>query len=597
VDNHKRIGLAHRRLSIIDLSPAAGQPMCLSSGPLVVVFNGEIYNHAEVRRELERLGVRGWHTDHSDTEVLLRAFAHWGVACLQRLRGMFAFALWDGPSRTLWLARDRVGIKPLYYTVHNHQLVFASEIKALLADARFPRRLNEESFYHYLSFLAAPAPETFFEGVKKLPGGHWMKVGPDGSLMLRRYWDAWDHTEPLVGVKEEEVAERILTELRAAVELRAVSDVPVGIFLSGGIDSSTNAALFNECTRGTVKTFSVGYRGGEVSGYSNELPHARRVASQVGAEHHEVVLTLDDVLEFLPEMIRLQDEPIGDPVCVPLYFVSKLARENGVIVAQVGEGADELFVGYPSWLNAVRLDAALRHIPAPARRPFLSSLDLARRRHGWRREYLRRLTDGEQTFWSGAEAFTETEKAVLLSPRMREQFRDLTSWVPLAPLYKQFTEKAWDQSLLNWMTHSDLHLRLPELLLMRVDKMSMGVSLEARVPFLDHKLIELALSIPAEMKLRGGVLKRLLKSAVRGLIPDDIIDRPKQGFILPVHEYVLDTLGDYSASVLLRFAHDTDLVDTSAVKEVLMSGNGSRIWYLLNFALWHDHFISGAATD
>ncbi len=586
-----RVGLGHRRLSIIDLSPTAAQPMSNEDGSLWITYNGEIYNHAEIRRELERDGGHRWKTDHSDTEVILHAFEEWGIDCLQRFRGMFAIALWDARNRALWLTRDRIGIKPLYYSVHHGRITFASEIKALLADPEQRREVNEEAFYHYLSFLAAPAPDTLFAGIKKLPPGTWLRITEDGYIQEHRYWDVWDHTTPLTECSEEEIAERLLAELRTAVRLRKVSDVPVGIFLSGGIDSSTNAALFSEGEDTAVKTFSIGYDA-DYASYPNELKYARLMARQVSAEHHERLLNIDDLITFLPTMVYLQDEPIADPVCVPVYYVSKLARDNGVIVCQVGEGADELFCGYPSWMTSLRLQR-LNALPVPRtlKHMGLALLSLLRQRDSRRYEWLRRGTAGLPIFWGGAEAFTESHKKRLLSARLRAQFADLSSWQPLEPIYQRFQDAAWEKSWLNWMTYLDLRLRLPELLLMRVDKMSMGVGLEGRVPFLDHKFVELALGIPEGVKIKNGELKHILKKSVRGLIPDDLISRRKQGFGVPTREWFFDRLGHGTRAELEDFCKQTDYLDTHEVMK-LVDRQASSAWYVLNFALWWNHFVA-----
>src|SRR5213594_4432945 len=354
VSGEGRLGLGFRRIAIIDMSERAMQPMSNEDGTLWVVFNGEIYNHAEIRAELESRGRHIWKTDHSDTEVILHAFEEWGIDSIHRFRGMFAIGLWDTKKRELWLIRDRIGIKPLYYSVHHGRISFASEIKALLQDPDQERSVDEESFYHYLSFLTTPAPQTLFSGIRKIPAGCWLRISDTGDIREHRYWDVWDHTKPLVGVSDQEISERLLSELRTAVRLRKISDVPVGVFLSGGIDSSTNTALFSEGEGGPVKTFAIGYEG-EYKSYQNELHYARQMAEFTGSEHHERVLTQKDLLEFLPHMVHLQDEPIADPVCVPIYYVSKLARDNGVIVCQVGEGSDELFWGYPSWKTMLGL--------------------------------------------------------------------------------------------------------------------------------------------------------------------------------------------------------------------------------------------------
>jgi asparagine synthase (glutamine-hydrolysing) len=592
VAEDRRIGLGFRRLKIIDLSERASQPMSNEDGSLQLVYNGEIYNHGAIRAELEALGGHRWKTDHSDTEVILHAFEQWGIDCLQRFRGMFALALWDARANELWLARDRIGVKPLYYSVHDGRIVFASEIKALLEDPDQKRRVDEEAFYHYLSFLAAPAPSTLFAGINKLRAGTWLRVAADGAFREKRYWDVWDHVEPLTDASEEEIAERLLAELRTSVQLRKVSDVPVGVFLSGGIDSSTNAALFSEGEVDSVKTFSVGYEGNHQS-YRNEFGYARLMAREVGAEHYERVLNLNDLLDFLPRMIRLQDEPIADPVCVPVYYVSKLARDNGVIVCQVGEGADELFWGYPSWKTLLRLQR-YDDLPFPRvlKRAAGRGIRIAGKGGAKQHELLRRAGDGLPIFWSGAEAFTETAKHKLLSPRLRGDLEGLSSWQVIEPIRRHFEETAWEPSHLNWMSYVDLSIRLPELLLMRVDKMSMGVSLEGRVPFLDHKLVELAMSIPEHVKTNNGTLKHILKKSVRGLIPDELIDRPKQGFAVPVREWFSSGLEARARRDLDEFCEETDLLDRDSVMRFLDAGRERETWYLLNFALWWKEFVA-----
>ena len=438
----RRVGLAHRRLSIIDLSTAAAQPMSNGDESLQIVFNGEIYNHAEIRRELEEKGHRRWKTDHSDTEVILHAFEEWGIACLQKFRGMFAIALWDLKLRRLWLIRDRIGIKPLYYSIHHGRVTFASEIKALLQDPGQARAVNEEALFHYLSFISTPAPDTLFAGIRKLQPGTFLTIDADGQHREERYWDVLDHTTPLTGVSEEEIAGLLLAELRTSVALRNISDVPVGVFLSGGIDSSTNAALFSESASERVNTFSVGYDR-DYRGCKSELPQARQFAAGIGALHHERVLTQQDFLDFLPRMIYLQDEPIADPVCMPVYFLSKLARDHGMVVAQAGEGSDELFWGYQHWkqmLNLIRWDGY--PVPRGFKKLGLLGLSALGKSHSPAYELLWRASAGFPVFWGGVYAFSQREKLDLLSPRLRRRFRNETSWSAISPIHERFMQKS-----------------------------------------------------------------------------------------------------------------------------------------------------------
>jgi len=482
----QKIGLAHRRLSIIDLSQAAHQPMTNGNQSIVISYNGEIYNHRELRQQLNKIRKINWQTDHSDTEVILRAYETWGIACLEKLRGMFAIAIWDAKHQQLHLIRDRLGIKPLYYSNHHNRITFASEIKALLTDPDQPKTINEDGLYHYLSFLTTPAPMTLFKGIQKLEAGTYLTITPNGQQQTTRYYDPLDHTTDLTGKTEKQITDQILTTLEESVQLRKLADVPVGVFLSGGIDSSTNAALFSHGENKPIKTFSIGYDENYGS-YQNELHYAKQMADYVNAEYHEKRLTQQDLLDFLPKMIWLQDEPIADPVCVPVYYLSELAKQNGVTVCQVGEGADELYWGYPTWKLKHRLQT-LANLPAThlLKKLTYQTMNLMGKQNTQAYEALRRTIAHQPIFWGGAEAFTETQKNQILSPRLQQKYKNRTSWEVIEPIYQRFHQKAQEKSTLNWMTYIDLNLRLPELLLMRIDKMSMGVSLEARVPFLDQ---------------------------------------------------------------------------------------------------------------
>ena len=503
----------------------------------------------------------------------------------------------DTQEQRLWLARDRIGIKPLYYTSQGGHFLFASEIKAILAFPGIPRSVYLPGLYHYLSFLTTPAPLTLFEGISKLPAGHMLSVERDGTQKLEEWWDVFDGVRPSSNQDESALADRLLGLLRESVRYRMVSDVPFGVFLSGGIDSSTNVALMAELMDRPVDTFSIGFTGEE---RYNEFQYARQIAHRFRTNHREIQIGVQDLIGFLPQLIHHQDEPIADPVCVPVYFVSKLAKDNGVTVCQVGEGSDELFCGYPLWrwfLRVAGWNQLFALFPRPVRRLAPALVRAAGKHHGLPYECLRRGAEGETLFWSGAEAFFETQKRLLLTPWVRQRVGALTSHEVTIHHRQRFLERAPVHDALTWMGYMDLKLRLPELLLMRVDKMSMATAVEARVPFLDHEFVQFAMGIPQPTKTRGGELKHILKRAVRGVIPDEIIDRRKQGFGVPVAEWFLRELGPVVRTTLQAFSREQPYFNPDYVDRLLLDNNATLSWFLLNFALWHRHWIEERSPD
>ena len=592
VNQNKTIGLGHRRLAIVDLSEQAGQPMSNSDSSIWLTFNGEIYNHVEIKNTLIELGYTNWKTDHSDTEVLLHAFEHWGIDCVNHLIGMFAFAIWDCRSEDLWLARDRLGIKPLYYSILSDRISFASEIKALIVDPDQKRSINNEALFHYLSFLTSPAPLTLFEGIFKVPNATWLKISKHGDIKEKRYWDPIESSIDMSNATDIEISTSILNKLDTAIKRRSVSDVPMGVFLSGGIDSSINAKLFSNTQENRINAFSISYPE-DTNSYQDEMIYARQVAKDVGANHYIKELTYEDLNNFLPEMIRLQDEPIGDPVCVPIYYVSKLARENGVTVCQVGEGADELFCGYPGWKRILKL-TKVNDLPVPnfIKSLGLSTLSLAGYKNRMQYEYLRRSLNNQHIFWGGAEAFPDTMKKSLFCKNFVKQFDGYSSWEAIKPIREQFENHADKDDHLKWMTFLDLNYRLPELLLMRVDKMSMGTSIEARVPFLDHSLVELAMGIPSSNIIKNGILKYPLKQAVRGLVPDRIINRPKQGFGIPMGDWFTGKLMKNASKDINEFCNETDIFDNKSISNLIRQTNSPQPWYLMNLAMWWKTYVA-----
>lgn len=582
----RKAGLVHRRLAILDTSECGHQPMASADKRYWLVFNGEIYNFRELRAELEDDGHQ--FRSGSDTEALLALYAKEGAAMLPRLRGMFAMAIWDSLERRLWLARDRIGVKPLYFATYRGQFIFASEIKAILETPGFPRAVDPVSLYHYFSFLTTPAPHTMFAGISKLQPGCTLTVDAHGTVREERYWDALDAE----GGRAEDAVDMVRESLRESVRYRMVSDVPFGVFLSGGVDSSANVALMSELMSDPVKTFSIGFKGQE---RYNEFVYARQIARRFKTDHHEISIGKQDLVSFLPALVHHQDEPIADPVCVPVYFVAKLAKDHGVTVCQVGEGADELFCGYPSWtsaLSASRWSRTFSGVPAGVRSLAPAALRMLGYGETGRYEMVRRGAAGEAIFWGGAEAFSEPQKQRMLHPSFLKQLDGLSSYDIVRAARTQFDARSGGRGdELSWMTYLDLQLRLPELLLMRVDKMTMATGVEARVPFLDHRLIEQVLTLPMATKIPGERLKHLMKAAVKDLLPPEILDRPKQGFRVPIDEWLLSGLGPAVQSTIDTFAREHAYLRPDYAAKFATPLTGARQWYLLNLALWHHHWI------
>jgi asparagine synthase (glutamine-hydrolysing) len=599
-----RVALAHRRLSIVDLSAAGRQPMSNEDGSVWITFNGEIYNHRELRGGLEARGHR--YRSGTDTETLVHLYEEDGPAMLRKLRGMFALAIWDAPRQRLFLARDRVGIKPLYYTVADGRFIFGSEIKALLEHPAVERDIDPVALYHYLTYYTTPAPHTLFKGIRKLPAGHCLTVEADGTLTAERWWDLADAPVPDPALLRDDDAcgAHVLGLLEQAVSERLMADVPFGVFLSGGVDSSAITALVRKTHTGPVRTFSVGYADAPEH---DELGPARRVAKLLDTDHHEVVIDHDDLVRYVPQLIHSQDEPLADWVCIPLYYVSKLVRDSETIVALVGEGSDEQFAGYGHYRRYAGLDrgawSLYNRLPQWLRQVAYHGADPLLRRSGAPREVrelVRRAAASEPLFLSGAVAAWETDKSDMMSAAMRSGAWAGLSSVPVAAGFAEhFRSRRAGTDLLDNVMYQEFQLRLPELLLMRVDKVTMSTSIEARVPFLDHRLVEFSAHIPTSMKLRGSRTKHILKHAVRDLLPADVIDRRKQGFSAPVKEWFRGELAGYARrSIMESRLREQDLFDYDALSGMLEAHRTGRrnydtlLWSLLNLSQWYDTWIA-----
>jgi len=608
ISGDKKVGLGHRRLSIIDLSKKGRQPMCNEDGTIWVVFNGEIYNYKELRLFLCKKGHK--FISHTDTEVVIHSYEEFGEKCLDLFEGMFAFAIWDSKKNIMFLVRDRIGIKPLYYFFDQNKIIFASEIKAILAYPGIERLINEEALYHLLTFLTTPPPMTLFKGIKKLSPGCYMICKNNGKCNIVQYWDPIIKNEDK-NRSQEFYIQKIRELLKESIYKRMRSDVPFGVFLSGGIDSSLNVALMSQLTDLPIETFNVAFKG--FSNY-DESNYARQIAKKFKTIHHEIIIDHEDLKKFLPKLIYHQDEPISDPVCVPLYYISDLLRKNNVIVVQVGEGSDEQFCGYNNYMNYIKTYKywhIYNFLPRPVKKalyPLLRSLLQVASYYFSKRGYkkhidyliqsLYRAINDCELFWGGAISFWEPYKKKLLTQESRQKFRDYDSFHIIKENIDRIKKEKPEADFLERMIYLEFKIRLPELLLMRVDKITMSTSNEARVPFLDHRLVELSMQIPSYLKIKNGIPKYILKKAAEGLIPNNIIYRKKQGFDAPVKEWFMKELKDVMENILMNstirnkgyfdYKYIKKLIDQHEKKKFDFS---SELWMLLNLSLWYDYWI------
>jgi asparagine synthase (glutamine-hydrolysing) len=600
----RRVALGHRRLSIVDLSPAGHQPMCNEDGSVWIVFNGEIYNHLELRRELEGKGHR--YVSATDTETLLHLYEEEGEAMLPRLRGMFAFAIWDERRQRLFAARDRIGIKPFYFSQQDGRFLFASEIKALAEHPSVTMDVDDEALYHYLTFMTTPAPATLVAGIRKLPAGHRLVLSAGGECTIDRWWDVADAPAPDASFlhSQDACAAHIAALLQDAVRERLMADVPFGVLLSGGVDSTALTGLVRRLHGGPLRTFSVGFTDAPEL---NELDHARVAARHFDTEHHEVVIDPGDVLRYIPSLIHAQDEPLADWVCVPLHYVCKLVRDSGTTVGLVGEGSDEQFAGYEHYHRYARLNrgswAAYNLLPRVLRAGVHRMVDAPLGRSGAPREIrelFRRAAAGEPLFLSGAVAAWEADKRDFVAGNgMSAAWAGRSSSAVAAEAARRFRAARPEAGFVETMIYQEFQLRLPELLLMRVDKIGMANSIEPRVPFLDHRLVEFTSHLPPSWNLGGGRTKDLLKRAVADLVPHDLANRPKQGFSLPVKQWLRGPLATFARESIfgsrLRERGYFDYDAVSGIVDAHVAGRRNAdtlIWSLINVSQWYDRWIA-----
>ncbi len=591
--NPTAVAFGHTRLAILDLSLAGRQPMFDSATGYSITYNGEIYNYRELRDELdvEYGGGAEWRSQ-TDTEVILTGYARWGRDCLERLRGMFAFAIWDVSRQVLFLARDRLGIKPLYYYVGDGFFVFASEVRAVLASGLVPRRLDSVALWEYLAYQAVPAPRTLIQGIRALPPGSWLTVDTEGKICEGRYWDLLEHASPDArSASEAKSRQRVGELLREAVALHLVSDVPLGAFLSGGIDSSAIVALMREMGQ-IPQTFSVIFTEGRY----NEAQYARRVATRFSTDHTEVLLTEQELLDQLPEALTALDQPTGDGVNT--YVVSRAVRASGVTVALSGLGGDEFFGGYPSFTRLGRASRFLRlwgYTPTSLRTlaartvEALGGMSVATAK-------VAALVESDGTlprlFPLLRQVLSTPQRRVLLTEPWLQRLGEVPD--PYVRLLQEAYAGAPWAALLSQVSYAEGRTYMHDVLLRDTDQMSMAHALEVRVPLLDHKLVEYLIGLPDAYKRSNGTPKRLLVESLDGLLPNEVVHRPKQGFTLPFEVWMRGALRQFCETRLSPERLGSRGIFRSAQVQALWDAflagrrevSWSRLWILVVLEEW-----------
>ena len=584
------VALGMRRLAIIDLV-SGNQPMSGEDGSVTIVFNGEIYNFQEIKPKLEAR--RHSFQTHSDTEAIVHAYEEFGPDCLKDLRGMFAFAIWDDKARTLFVARDRAGKKPLYYTTTaNGTFVFGSELKALLEHPDVQRELNPEGLDAYFTLGYVPDPLSIFRDIHKLPPGCYLTFR-EGEVSVKQYWDF--ELEPAKSTREEDYLEQLRFLLDESVRLRLISDVPLGAFLSGGIDSSTVVALMARHMGQPVKTFSIGFHEDSY----NELKYARVTAQKYGTDHHEFFVT-PDICEVVDELAWHFDEPFADSSAIPTYMVSKLARDHVTVVLS-GDGGDELFAGYTRYV-VERKRGGFERLPRPLREGVMRPLSQRLPHSTWGRNYLHNVSlDPISRYLDSVSVFTNLNRRSLYSSDFSRQ---LGPRGYVGGLFNRLIENVKSDEPLDRLLYLDSKTYLPGDILTKVDRMSMAVSLEARAPLLDHKLIEFVTRVPAALKLAGLETKHLLKRAVKDLVPAEILNRPKQGFGVPIQEWINQQLRSRIRDTLSDArTRQRGYIDSRYVSVLLDEHERGRrdhsmsLWALVMLELWHRQFLDGPITS
>ena len=588
------LALGHRRLSILDLSSAGHQPMSTADGH-VISYNGEVYNYQELKKQ--------YFPGHpfrsgSDTEVLLELLKKQGASALSDIQGMFAFAYWNPDKSELLLARDRMGKKPLYYSSTKGYLSFSSEIKALLTLPWISATPDEEALYHFLTFNQLPAPFTLFKGIKKLAPGHYLKISR-ASIDEVKYWEI--NPEDLTNLNGDEVADRLYETLKEAVNKRMVSDVPVGAFLSGGVDSSAVVALMSNMGGRKVSTYSVGFNG--MTSY-DEREAAETVARRYSTDHHEVTVSSAEIAATLPEIIDIFDEPMADATCIPIHFISRLARSKGTPVVLTGDGADELFAGYRSWQRYIRMYPHYHRylqLPRVVRKMAYAGVTALQKEPNILQEMLLRASEGQEFFWGGARAFKESVKRRLLTPAFDSATVNFHSYSVIKSYRNEFDLLKKKYHWLDdtaWMCYLGLKFQIPDKYLYRMDRLGMASSIELRNPFLDTDMVNTAFSISSKLKYAGNEPKYILKKSLERILPVEILYRKKMGFCVPLQEWAGDIMLDYTLTHARDFSRNTGLFSEEGImREIKAIREGktthtNQLWTIYFLMAWFKRWMN-----
>ncbi|MFM9052862.1 MAG: asparagine synthase (glutamine-hydrolyzing) [Bacteroidota bacterium] len=591
-DQQSDVTLGHRRLSILDLSASGHQPMTGRDGR-TIVFNGEIFNYAELRNKYFSdiaLSTSG------DTGVLLLMLERFGLSALDQLTGMFAFAMWDPSKEELLLVRDRAGKKPLYYLNGEGVFAFASEVGALFEIPGVRPQLDEEALYDFLTFNLLSPPKTMFKGIRKLPPAHWLRISKNGDHTYGRYWSP-AYTD-LSSLNEQALCERTLELLRKAVGYRTVSDVPVGAFLSGGVDSSAVVALMSEKSTSPVRTYSIGFEGQHDY---DERHFAEIVSKKFGTVHHERIVHAEEIRALLPEIVSHLDEPLADATCIPIHFLSQQARADGTPVVLTGDGADELFAGYRNWKKYATL-YPYYNIASKAPRPLRSLFDFLGNKLASDHpvaEMLHRAHLRQEFYWGGAKSFKETRKKEILSDQFFNDHSHADSYSVIEEFRRRFEVEVprTHHSPLDWMCYLGFHFNIPNYYLHRMDRLGMAHAVEIRTPFLDHRLVEFALSVDPKFKLFHGQPKHILKKSLEKILPHEILYRKKRGFNVPLREWAGDILIDGLEKGLKSFCAELPIFREEGLLNLLdrlKKGDKSvtnRLWTVYFLMNWYRKWL------